>query len=58
MLTGDLDLRIHYAHYAAIIEGRAATPGEFSTDPRDRRLLGVKISRLLAGYELIPLDHS
>ncbi len=55
--TGDPDLRIHYADKAAIIESRTAISGEFSTEPRDRRRLGVEINRPRDVRELIPLDY-
>jgi hypothetical protein len=50
-------LKISYRKGSAIIESRAAVPGELTADPRDRRRLGVKIAALEIGGENIPLDH-
>jgi hypothetical protein len=41
--TDDADVQILYQNGEAIIASRAAIPGEIFADPRDRRLLGVKI---------------
>ena len=55
--TCDPQLKISYRKGSAIIESRAAVPGELTADPRDRRRLGVKIAALEIGGENIPLDH-
>jgi hypothetical protein len=55
--TDDPALHIRYENGAAIIESRAAVPGELTADPRDKRRLGVKIATIRAGRRMIPLDH-
>jgi hypothetical protein len=55
--TSDPALKIVYRNGSAIIESRAAVPGELTADPRDRRRLGVKIAALEIGGERIPLEH-
>ncbi len=55
--TDDPALMIRHQNGAAIISSRAAVPGEIFADPRDRRQLGVKVARLMAGGQVIRLDH-
>jgi hypothetical protein len=55
--TCDPALQIRYENGGAIITSRSAIPGELFADPRDRRLLGVKIASLQADGHDIPLDH-
>jgi hypothetical protein len=55
--TCDPGLQIRYENGGAIIASRSAVPGEIFADPRDRRLLGVKISSLTIGRRKIPLDN-
>ena len=56
--TDDADLKIRYrADGAAVITSRTAIPGYLTPDPRDRRVLGVKIGAMMLGDEPIALDH-
>lgn len=55
--TDDPGLGIRDTVAGAVIESRSAVPGHITPDPRDRRRLGVKIARLMAGGSVIPLDH-
>ncbi|WP_236656487.1 Hint domain-containing protein [Acidiphilium sp. C61] len=48
---------IHRQDGSVVIASRTAVPGELTADPRDRRVLGVKIGALKAGGEPIALDH-
>jgi hypothetical protein len=56
-ITDDPALSIRYENGAAIINSRAAVPGEMFADPRDRRQLGVKVARLAIGGQMVRLDH-
>jgi hypothetical protein len=55
--TDDPALIIRHQNGAAIISSRTAVPGEIFADPRDRRQLGVKVARLMAGGQVIRLNH-
>jgi hypothetical protein len=56
--TDDTDLVIRYrADGAAVITSRTAIPGHLTPDPRDHRVLGVKIGAMTLGGEQIALDH-
>ncbi|WP_262312193.1 Hint domain-containing protein [Acidiphilium sp. AL] len=56
--TDDPGLTIRYRRDgSAVIESRSAIPGHLMPDPRDRRMLGVKIAALRAGGADIRLDH-
>jgi hypothetical protein len=56
-MTGDPAASIRYEGGAAMIESRAAVPGEIFADPRDKRRLGVKIAALRIGGRDVPIDH-
>jgi hypothetical protein len=55
--TADPQLQIRYEKGAAIIASRAAIPGQIFADPRDRRLLGVKIAALKIAGRFVAPDH-
>jgi hypothetical protein len=55
--TTDPAWRICYENGCAIIESRSAIPGEIFADPRDRRLLGVKVAALRVGRRSVPVNH-
>jgi hypothetical protein len=55
--TGDAGLEIRFEDGAAVIASRRAVPAEVTADPRDRRVLGVKIGALRIGGTKIPLNH-
>jgi hypothetical protein len=55
--TNDPALTIRYQNGEAIISSRTAIPGYLTADPRDRRILGVKIATLHISGRPIPLDH-
>ena len=55
--TRNADLAIIYRDGAAVIGSRTAVPAEINFDPRDRRVLGVKIATMRVGGALVPLDH-
>jgi hypothetical protein len=57
-MTDEPDLRIRYSGGAAVIESRAAVPGEILPDPSDKRRLGVKIAGLMIGRRKIPLGDA
>lgn len=43
---------------SVVIRSRCATPGYISRDPRDRRVLGIKIAEITSSNgSIIPLDH-
>ncbi len=54
--TDDPDLRLDETADGIVIRSRTAIPGHISADPRDRRVLGVKIAALHAGARRIALD--
>jgi len=55
--THDAGIEIRFQNGNAIIFSRHAIPAEVTPDPRDRRILGVKIASLTVGGENIPLGH-
>ncbi len=55
--TAEAGLRVVAVDGGAIIESRAAIPGYITTDPQDRRRLGVKVTALHVDGRSIPLDH-
>jgi hypothetical protein len=55
--TQDAGLEIRFQNGAAIIFSRRAIPAEVTPDPRDRRVLGVKIGAIHVAGRQIPLDH-
>jgi hypothetical protein len=55
--TTDSGANIRFENGAAIITSRRAIPAEVTPDPRDRRVLGVKIASLRIGGTRIPLNH-
>jgi len=58
-VTNDPDLNIESLRNGSIIiRSRVAVPGHLTPDPRDRRILGVKIAALkYSDGSSIPLDH-
>jgi hypothetical protein len=57
-LTDDPALTLHTNQDGTvIISSRSAIPGQLNPDPRDQRILGVKIKSLRAGAKIINLDH-
>ncbi|HQT67075.1 MAG: hypothetical protein B7Z78_06595 [Rhodospirillales bacterium 20-60-12] len=57
-LTNNPGLTLHTNQDGTvIIASRSAIPGHLNPDPRDQRILGVKIKSLHAGAQKIPLDH-
>ncbi|OYV71392.1 MAG: hypothetical protein B7Z67_00030 [Acidiphilium sp. 21-60-14] len=57
-LTNNPGLTLHTNQDGSVtIRSRSAIPGHLNPDPRDQRILGVKIKSLKAGAQKIPLDH-
>jgi len=40
-----------------MIASRHAIPGEINADPRDRRMLGIKIATIEIAGRVVPIDH-
>jgi len=55
--THDAGVEIRFENGNAIIFSRNAIPAEVTADPRDRRVLGVKIAAIRVAGTKIPLDH-
>ncbi|MCW8306871.1 Hint domain-containing protein [Acidiphilium sp. PA] len=55
--TEDPELRIKFKDGDAVVESRSTIPGHIAPDPRDRRLLGVKIREITIDDATVPLDH-
>jgi autotransporter passenger strand-loop-strand repeat protein len=56
-LTNDAAVTLEHTADGVIIRSRVAVPGHVTADPRDRRVLGVKIAALEADGCPISLDH-
>lgn len=55
--TQDPATEIRYEGGGATIASRQAVPGEINADPRDRRMLGIKITTIEIAGRQVPLDH-
>jgi len=55
--THDAGVEIRFENGNAIIFSRSAIPAEVTPDPRDRRVLGVKIAAICVAGAEIPLNH-
>lgn len=55
--TREAECRIVYKADHAVVVSRTAIPGYMTPDPRDRRVLGVKVASLTLDGVPVPLDH-